>query len=210
MELDCRHRVVIIEDNPEVGEILEQYVDIASNLFVVGRYSSCEDAFKNVEVDKPRLILMDIDLPGMNGIEGTKTIKKIHPDTDVIIITVFENSENVFAALCAGASGYLTKNIKSDELLSSIEECLKGGAPMSMKIAKMVVGSFKKSINSPLTERETEILAHLSSGKSYNSIAELLFISKDTVKYHIKNIYLKMQVENKEEAIEKANREKYI
>ena len=171
MELDNRQRVFIVEDNPEVGEVLEEYVNSAFNLTVVGKYVSVEDAINELEEFQPRLILMDIDLPGINGIEGTKRVKKLSPKTDVIIITVFENSENVFAALCAGASGYLTKNIKREELLSSIEECLKGGAPMSMKIAKMVVSSFKKSMNSPLTERETEILSYLSSGKSYNSLS---------------------------------------
>ena len=210
MEINSSKRVVIVEDNVDVSEILREYVESNANLFISGCYSNCEDAIKNLKTDNPNIVLMDIDLPGISGIEGTKKIKKLLPSADVIIITVFENSENVFAALCAGASGYLTKNIKSQELLSSIDECLSGGAPMSMKIAKMVVTSFKKSNQSPLSERETEILSHLSFGKSYNSIADLLFISKDTVKYHIKNIYIKLQVDSKEDAIEKANREKYI
>lgn len=204
------NNVIIVEDNIEVKNILCEYIKSSDNLFLAGAYDNCIDAIKNLKTDNPRVVLMDIDLPGMNGIEGTKKIKQLSPKTDVIIITVFENSENVFAALCAGASGYLTKNIKCEELLSSIDECLKGGAPMSMKIAKMVVGSFKKNTNTPLTERETEILSHLSFGKSYNSIADLLFISKDTVKYHIKNIYIKLQVDNKEAAIEMANKQKLI
>ena len=210
MNSSTTHNIVIVEDNKEVKDILCEYVKSSAALYLAGAYGNCEDAIKNLREDKPRIVLMDIDLPGMNGIEGTKKIKTLFPKTDVIIITVFENSESVFSALCAGASGYLTKNIKGDELLSSIDECLTGGAPMSMKIAKMVVSSFKKSTQSPLTERETEILTNLSFGKSYNSIAELLFISKDTVKFHIKNIYIKLQVDNKEEAIEKANREKFI
>ena len=210
MSLSATYNIVIVEDNKEVKDILCEYVKSNPALYLAGAYGNCEDAIKNLGEDKPRIVLMDIDLPGINGIEGTKKIKTFFPKTDVIIITVFENSESVFSALCAGASGYLTKNIKCDELLSSIDECLTGGAPMSMKIAKMVVSSFKKSTQSPLTERETEILTNLSFGKSYNSIAELLFISKDTVKFHIKNIYIKLQVDNKEEAIEKANREKFI
>ena len=204
------YSVVIIEDNLEVKNILSEYIKSSPKLFLAGAYTNCEEAIANLKEDNPRVVLMDIDLPGINGIEGTKKIKMLLPKVDVIIITVFENSENVFAALCAGAAGYLTKNIKREELLSSIAECLVGGAPMSMKIAKMVVSSFKKNSQSPLTERETEILTHLSMGKSYNSIADLLFISKDTVKYHIKNIYIKLQVDNKEEAIEKASREKFI
>lgn len=203
-------RVIIIEDNEDVNAILGEYIKSSDKLFLVDSYKNCEDALKNLAEDKPRIVLMDIDLPGMNGIEGTKKIKQLSPNTDVIIITVFENSENVFSALCAGASGYLTKNIKCEELLSSIEESLVGGAPMSMKIAKMVVGSFMKSTKSPLTERETEILTLLSTGKSYNTIASLIHISKDTVKYHIKNIYIKLQVDSKEAAIEVANKERFI
>ena len=210
MESGNIHNVIIVEDNPEVKDILCEYVKSSDNLFLAGAYTNCEDAIRNIKEDKPNLVLMDIELPGISGIEGTKKIKTIFPKTEVIIITVFENSEYVFAALCAGASGYLTKNIKRDELLSSIDECLGGGAPMSMKIAKMVIGSFKKSTQSPLSERETEVLTLLSSGKSYNSIGDLLFISKDTVKYHIKNIYLKLQVDNRAEAIEKASRERFI
>lgn len=204
------HSITVIEDNPEVKNILSEYIKSSPSLFLAGTYTSCEEAIKNLKEDKPRIVLMDIDLPGMNGIEGTKKIKSLSPGTDVIIITVFENSEHVFAALCAGASGYLTKNIKSDELLPSIEECLNGGAPMSMKIAKMVVGSFQRSSKSPLTERETEVLSFLSNGKSYNTIAGLLNISKDTVKYHIKNIYIKLQVDNREDAINVASKQKFI
>lgn len=205
-----KHRVIIIEDNEEVNHILCEYIKSAENFLLVNAYHNCEDALSSLLIDKPSMVLMDIDLPGMNGIEGTKKIKAVLPKTDVIINTVFENSENVFSALCAGASGYLTKNMSCGELLASLEECLNGGAPMSMKIAKMVVGSFTKNFKSPLTDRETEILSLLAIGKSYNSIADSLFISKDTVKYHIKNIYIKLQVENREEAIAKANKEKLI
>lgn len=210
MEIVKRHHVVIVEDNPEVVDILCEYVNSAENLILAGAYNNCEQALSNLSNDAPDVVLMDIELPGINGIEGTKKIKTILPKCEVVIITVFENSEYVFSALCAGASGYLTKNIKREELLSSINESLNGGAPMSMKIAKMVIGSFQKSNQSPLSERETQVLTQLSFGKSYSSIAEQLFISKDTVKFHIKNIYLKLQVDNKAEAIEKASREKLI
>jgi DNA-binding NarL/FixJ family response regulator len=210
METGKVHSVIIVEDNADVKNVLSEYVKSNDKLFLAGAYGSCKEAFDNFADDNPRIVLMDIDLPGMNGIQGTKKIKQLYPDADVIIITVFENSENVFAALCAGAAGYLTKNIKREELLLSIDQCLSGGAPMSMKIAKMVVGSFKKTTNSPLTERETEILTYLSNGKSYNTIASLLFISKDTVKYHIKNIYIKLQVDNREDAVEVANKQKLI
>ncbi len=210
MNITGRHRVVIVEDNKELNDILCEYIKSNEELYLSDSYSNCEEAINNLEEDKPRIVLMDIDLPGMNGIEGTKKIKQLLPNAEVIIITVFENSETVFSALCAGAAGYLTKTLDKDELMSSINECLLGGAPMSMKIAKMVVGSFKKNTKSPLTERETEVLSQLSNGKSYNSIALLLNISKDTVKYHIKNIYIKLQVDSKEAAIEVANQKKLI
>lgn len=203
-------RILVIEDNQTVNETLSEYINNVPKLSLAGSYFNCEDAIRNLKNDLPRIILMDIDLPGMDGIEGTKKIKKLSPKTDVIIITVFENSENVFAALCAGATGYLTKNIDNLELESSIEECLLGGAPMSMKIAKMVINSFNKNQKSPLNERETEILTLLAQGKSYQSIAELIFVSKDNVKYHIKKIYSILQVDSKEEAIEVANKQKYI
>jgi DNA-binding NarL/FixJ family response regulator len=204
------YTVVVIEDNEEVRSILREYIESCERYFLAGVYETCEKALKNLKHDLPKIVLMDVDLPGMNGIEGTKKIKQVSPQTEVIIFTVFENSETVFSALCAGASGYLTKNTQRDELLSSIDECIKGGAPMSMKIARMVVHSFARNRKSPLTDRETEILTLLATGKSYNSIADQLFISKDTVKYHIKNIYIKLQVDNKEAAIDIANREKFI
>ncbi len=210
MSFSNQHRVIIIEDNKELSAVLADYISNNENFRLLNSYSNCEDAIASLSEDKPKIVLMDIDLPGMNGIEGTKKIKQLLPSAEVIIITVFENSETVFAALCAGAAGYLTKTVDKDELIASIHECLLGGAPMSMKIARMVVGSFKKNTKTPLTERETEVLSHLSNGKSYNSIALLLHISKDTVKYHIKNIYIKLQVDNKEAAIEFANQNKLI
>jgi DNA-binding NarL/FixJ family response regulator len=210
MEIEKKQGIVVIEDNVELNNVLCEYVKNYEHFFLAGSYINCEDAIENINTTKPRIVLMDIDLPGINGIEGTKKIKQQHPNADVIIITVFENSETVFSALCAGASGYLTKTIDQQDLLASIKECLAGGAPMSMKIAKMVVSSFNKNTKSPLTERETEVLTQLSNGKSYNSIAVVLNISKDTVKYHIKNIYIKLQVSNKEDAIEVANKKKFI
>lgn len=203
-------KVIIVEDNAEVREILCDYVNSTDQLTLRAAYSNCEDAIKNLMEDKPDIVLMDIELPGITGIEGTVKIKSIYPKAEVLIITVFENSESVFLALKAGASGYLTKNIQKEELLTSIEECLNGGAPMSMKIAKMVVNSFMRSTDSSLSYREIEVLGNLAKGKSYNSIGEALFISKDTVKYHIKNIYLKLQVSSKEEAIAAAQKQRLI
>lgn len=203
-------RIVIVEDNEQIREAFTLLLNLRDDFLVVNNYSNCEDAIQNIEVDAPHIVLMDIDLPGINGIEGTKIIKKLLPETNIIIITVFENGKTVFEALCAGATGYLTKNSDKNRLMDAIDEMIKGGAPMSSKIARMVVQSFQKSQNSPLTARETEILSQIAEGKSYTNIADAIFISKETVKYHIKNIYIKLQVNNKADAIKKANEERLI
>ncbi len=204
------HKIIIIEDNKMVSEAFTLLLSIRDDFEVVNTYTNCEEAIKNLKNDQPNVVLMDIDLPGMSGIDGTKKIKKLSPKSDILIITVFENGKTVFDALCAGASGYLTKNSDQHRLLNAIDEVIKGGAPMSSKIARMVVQSFQKNSNSPLTERETEILSQIAEGKSHTSIADQLFISKETVKYHIKNIYIKLQVNNKADAIKKGNEERFI
>jgi DNA-binding NarL/FixJ family response regulator len=177
---------------------------------VVNAYGNCEEAIANLNRDKPEIVLMDIELPGMNGIQGARMIKEKHPHTEVIMVTVYEDSELVFEALKAGASGYITKSANYLELLTALEEITKGGAPMSSRIARMVIDNFHVNPNSPLTKRETEILQLISEGKTYTQISEELFISKETAKTHIKNIYSKLQVNSKSEAIAKANLEKLI
>lgn len=203
-------RVVVIEDNLPLNEAFCAIINISEKFRVAGNYTNCEDAIVNLKEDKPDIVLMDIELPGMNGVHGTKLIRKILPQCLVMIVTVFENSSIVFDALCAGASGYLTKNTSSKNLISSMSELIEGGAPMSINIAKMVVQSFQKSAESILSDRETEVLTLLSQGKSYKSIGENLFLSRNTIKFHIKNIYDKLQVNSKEGAIEIASKNKYI
>jgi DNA-binding NarL/FixJ family response regulator len=203
-------KVLIIEDNEMVKDGFALLINSMEGFEVSGKFGSCETAIKAIQLEKPKVVLMDIDLPGMNGIEGTKKIKKMHPDVDIIVITVHEDSELVFEALCAGASGYITKNSDYSRLLDAINEVKNGGAPMSSNIARMVVESFQKNTDSPLTARETEVLELLSKGKSYTVIADELFIHKETVKSHIKNIYFKLQVNSKAEAIEKAIKNKLI
>ncbi|MFY0631988.1 MAG: response regulator transcription factor [Flavobacteriaceae bacterium] len=202
--------VVVVEDNKTLNTAFTQIINTNPKFTVSGSYFNCEDAIRNLKEDLPDIILMDIQLPGINGVEGTRRIKKILPKTSIIIITVYENSDTVFDALCAGATGYLTKNTTSEKLLAALEEVLVGGAPMSIHIAKMVVSSFNKTIHSDLTSRELEVLTLLAKGKSYRSIAEILFISTNTIKFHIKNIYDKLQVKSKEEAIDKANNQNLI
>ncbi len=205
-----KYRIVIIEDNQQIREAFTVLLNLRTDFEVVQAYDNCENAIKNIVQDAPHIVLMDVDLPNMNGIDGTKIIKKLLPLTNIIIITVFENSKTVFDALCAGATGYLTKNSDKDRLIDAIDEVIRGGSPMSSKIARLVVQSFQKNTNSPLTIRETEILSQISEGKSYTTIADSLFISKETVKHHFKNIYIKLQVHNKADAIKKANQDRLI
>lgn len=204
-------KIVIIEDNPDVGSGFELLINATENYKVIQVFENCKDALVDIKTLKPDIVLMDIDLPGMNGIEGTSIIKSLLPKTEIIIITVFENSERVFGAMNAGASGYLTKNNGYKELIDALDEVVKGGAPMSAKIARMVVKSFaKETINNPLSKQESKVLSQLAEGKSYKSISNLLDITLDTVKFHIKNIYIKLQVNNKEDAISEGKKNKYI
>ncbi|MBZ0246538.1 MAG: response regulator transcription factor, partial [Cyclobacteriaceae bacterium] len=206
-----KKRVLIIEDDPEIRSSFTMIVDSSQKFTVVNGYSNCEDAIKHLHSDKPDIVLMDVELAGgMNGIKGTKIIKEKSPSSDIIMVTVYEDSEMVYEALKSGASGYITKSANYMELLSALDEITKGGAPMSSKIARMVIDNFHLNPNTPLTKRETEILQLISEGKTYTQISEELFISKETSKTHIKNIYSKLQVRSKSEAIAKANQDKLI
>lgn len=204
------YRIVIIEDNEQLNEAFATIINFSNKFRVAGQYFNCEDAIKNIARDKPDVVLMDLELPGISGVEGTKQIRRIFPKALVLIVSVYENSEMVFNALCAGASGYLTKNTSSRNLIDAIQELLDGGAPMSISIARMVVGSFQKAAVSILSDRETEVLTLLAQGKSYKSIGESLHISRNTIKFHIKNIYEKLEVNTREAAILSASEKKYI
>lgn len=205
-----KKRVILVEDDQEIRNSFSLIVNSSPKFTVVNGYGDGEEAIKNLNKDKPEIVLMDIELPGMNGIQATKVIKDKLPSADIIMVTVYEDSDLVFEALKAGASGYITKSANYMELLSALEEITRGGAPMSSRIARMVIDNFHVNPNSPLTKRETEILQLISEGKTYTQISEELFISKETSKTHIKNIYSKLQVTCKSEAIAKANLEKLI
>jgi DNA-binding NarL/FixJ family response regulator len=203
-------KICLVEDDAIIREGFVMLLNENQGFRVINAYNNCEDFLKNLQKDKPNVVLMDIELPGMNGIEGIEKAKKLYPAAQVIVVTVYENDTLVFKALCAGAGGYLTKNMPPSRLVDAIKEIMVGGAPMSTNIARLVVASFQKNTNSPLSGRETEVLELLSKGKSYTNIAEDLFIDKETVRTHIKNIYWKLEVHSKAEAIEKAVKEKLI
>ena len=205
-----KRKVVIVEDNITLADGFKEIINETDLFKVEDLYDNAEDAIDRLEIDQPDVILMDIELPNMNGVEATKKIKKIRPNILILVVTVYENSETVFDALCAGASGYLTKNASSHQLVDAMIELIGGGSPMSMKIARLVVQSFQKKRSNLLSDQEVEILTLLSKGKSYQGIAEVLFISKNTVKYHIKKIYDKLQVNSKQQAIDEANNQNII
>lgn len=203
-------KIVIIEDNEDLLHGYKFMISNMANYELVGAYTNCEKALTEIAILKPKIVIMDIDLPGMNGIAGTAAIKNMLPNCDVMMNTVYEKSELVFEALCAGATGYITKSSGYKEFLSALEEISAGGAPMSANIARLVVQSFQKKNSTPLKPREFEILLALAEGKSYKTISQKLEIALDTVKFHIKNIYITLEVNNKEDAIHIAREKRWI
>lgn len=199
-------RIVLIEDYELVRETYKEVIDGTNKYKVVGDFDSCEKAIEQLESLYPDVIFMDINLPGMNGIEGTKKIKALMPDVAIIVVTVNEESSYVFDALCAGAVGYITKVSGKEKIIEALEQLEKGGAPMSNKIARLIVESFQQKKAEELTDRENEVLTLLSLGRTYSSIAVELDISFNTVKTHIKRIYDKLHVNSKDEVIEIYNR----
>ena len=203
-------RIVIVEDDDLIRESFVTLLNENEQFIVTADYDNCEEAIKRLAMDEPDIVLMDIGLPGISGVEGTKRIKRARPKVDILTVTVHDEDEIVFNSLCAGASGYLTKNVTPKRLIEAINEVKQGGAPMSTNIARLVIRSFQKSTVSPLTPRETEVLQHLARGKSYTMIADKLYINKETVRTHIKNIYKKLNVNSKAAAIEKATKDRLI
>lgn len=210
MQRDLDIKVSIIEDDETIREGFAYLIGHNPGYKVVSTYPSVEDALKKLAGDDPDVLLLDVELPGISGIDGLPKIKKLLPETYVLILTVYEQELMIFRALANGASGYLTKNTPPEKILSSIQEVMEGGGPMSANIAKMVVRSFQRNEASPLTRRETEILEQISTGKSRKRIADELFIDLETVKSHIKNIYFKLDVHSKADAIKLAKDNKFI
>jgi len=210
MGRDLTIRVCLIEDDETIREGFRYLINDTEGFKVVSAYSNIEDALKKIANDDPDVILLDVQLPGMNGIEAIPKIKKIVPDTYILMLTVNENEQQIFKALSNGASGYLTKNTPHEKIIASINEVMDGGGPMSANIARMVINSFKRNEQSPLTKRETEILEQISIGKSRKRIAVELYIDLETVKSHIKNIYHKLDVHSKADAIKLAKDNKFI
>ncbi len=200
-------RVSIVEDDDHIRDLYIQLIEKTDGFRCVGGYENAEDALPDLLEKNPDIVLMDINLPGMSGIECTKMLKEKRAEAMVIMLTVYEDSNRIFQALGAGAIGYLLKSSKSEEVIESLRVAVEGGAPMSAQIARKVVRSFRQSPAASkldeLTERENEILSFLASGMLYKEIAAQSFVSKDTVKTHIRNIYRKLQVRTRTEAVVK-------
>ncbi len=208
-------RVVIVEDMREVREGLGALINGTSGFTCVGSHRSMEDALVRVGDERPDVILTDIGLPGMSGIEGIRILREQMPEVPIIALTVYDNDDNVFEALCAGASGYLLKNTAPARLLESITEVSTGGAPMSPEVARRVIQLFRRfrppeQAACHLTPQELELLRLLVEGHHKKTAAREMKISINTVSFHLKNIYSKLQVHSKSEAVAKALRQHLI
>lgn len=211
---DMPTRILIFEDNHPLRQSLKVLLGGIPSYTVCGDYENCDHAAEAVIEHEPDVVIMDIDMPGTDGIQGLHIIKEKRPQTYIIMHTVFEDEERLFECLCSGANGYILKNTSFTSLLEGIDHVLHGGAPLSPSIAKKVLQSF--STVSPghnqhnLSERETEVLKYLVKGYSYKMIASACFISLDTVRGHIRNIYAKLHVNCGREAVAKALRDKIV
>ena len=205
-------RVVVIEDVREVRDGLAVLIGGTEGFRCTGSYRTMENALSGIGDDEADVILTDIGLPGMDGVEGTRRLRQRFPDVPVLALTVYDDDDNVFNAICAGASGYLLKNTAPARLLESLREVVDGGAPMSPDVARRVITLFR-TFRPParatyhLTPQETELLKLMVDGHHYKTAADALGISTSTVSFHLKNIYGKLQVHSKTEAVAKALRE---
>ncbi len=209
-------KVAVFDDNKNLRTGLQLLINSSDKLKCVGTFENCVQVLKNIHDTQPDVVLMDIDMPQVNGIEALKMAKKKYPAVKIVMQTVFEDDEKIFAAVCAGADGYILKKTSPQKLIDNIIEVTEGGAPMTPSVAKQVL----RLVNSParvsskekfnLSERETEILSFLVQGLSYKMIAEQCFISYATVNTHVKHIYEKLQVHSAVEAVTKAIQEKIV
>ena len=209
-------KLLIYEDNPQFREGLTMLINGTIGFEVLAAFKNCNHVVDEVEAFKPDVVLMDIDMPGTNGLQGLKLIREQNTEVKVLMLTVFDDNKNVFEALKAGANGYILKKTQPAKLLEYIQDAQTGGAPMTSSIATQVLKMFSEvhsktpGENYDLSDREKEVLQLLVNGYSYKMIAAEMFISIDTVRSHIKKIYEKLQVNSKSEAVAKAFRNRIV
>ena len=214
-EIQSPVKVIIIEDKPQIREGLAALINGTEGFVCSGTFDSMEQALPRINFDNADLALVDIGLSGMSGIEGMRLIKKSHPDMLLLVLSVYEDDERIFEALCAGASGYLLKKTPPARLLESLREAVNGGAPMSPEVARRVISIFREirppvNADYELTPHETRLLKLLVEGHNYKTAAAELGVSVNTISFHLKHIYEKLQVHSKSEAVAKALRNHLI
>lgn len=205
-------KVGIIEDNEYMREGWETFIEHEEDLSVIGSFGSCEEAFESDAINRVDLMIMDIGLPGMTGIEGVEYMREHHPDVNIIMATIHDDDDHIFDALKAGAVGYLMKKVTPDEMVEAIRNAYEGGSPITPNIARKIISTFQQAadMEEELTERETQILKQLSTGRSYAAIGKEIYLSVDGVRHHIRNIYQKLEVHSRSEAIAKGINKKII
>ncbi len=209
-------KVAIVEDNKALRESIIALFSINEGFKLVGSFSNANSIVKDIITSKPDVVLMDIQMPGTNGIEAVKLLRAEFPEMKIVIQTVFEDDDSIFQAICNGASGYILKRSTPNEYMQAIIEAYNGGAPITGSIAAKVLNMFKVSqqgnstVDFNLSDREKEVLNHLVKGLSYKMIADKCDISYDTVRFHMKNIYSKLHVESMTEAVSVAIKNKIV
>jgi DNA-binding NarL/FixJ family response regulator len=209
-------KVTIFEDNTNLRRGLATLINGSEGFECSGEYSNCDNLVKHITESKPDVVLMDIEMPGMDGIEAVRILKPQFPEIKILMETIFEDDEKVFHSICSGAEGYILKNTPPAQILEAIREIYTGGAPMTPSIASKVLAMFKsgttfaKDESYNLTDRETEVLKYLVRGMSYKATADKCSVSIETINSHVKNIYRKLQVNSKAEAILKAIKGKIV
>lgn len=206
-------KVAIIEDLRHIREGLAMLLNFTEGYHCTGAYGSAEEALEKIPHNLPDVVLSDIGLPGIDGIEGVRRLKELYPDLLILMLSVYDDNERIFDALCRGACGYLLKNTPPARLIESLKDAMQGGAPMSPEIARKVVALFRdfrppERADYQLTPHETRLLKLLVEGHSYKSAAIELKVSVNTVSFHLRHIYEKLQVHSKSEAVAKALRDR--
>jgi DNA-binding NarL/FixJ family response regulator len=208
-------KVVIVEDHRELRDYLTFMINNADGYRCIGSYRTMEEAIQKIPAELPDVILSDIGLPGMSGIEGIKILKERYPQLLILVLTVYDDDDRIFDALCAGASGYLLKKTASVKLVDSLREAVGGGAPMSPEVARRVIALFRdvrppERVAYDLTPHETRLLKLLVEGHNYKTAAAKLGVTTATISFHLQHIYEKLQVHSKSEAVAKALKNRLV